>query len=593
MNEGPGASTSLTTSLDALANRSDLQTYGTQALVLFALELTQGIEDIHSVAANSLTDGPDDKKCDLIYIDPDAGRLIVAQGYLATDTTRPAAPSNKASDLNTAAAWLFSKDATKLPPALQSAAVELDSALSEGNINHIEVWYCHNLPQSTNVQAELATVQKTVTSLLAVNYPGLSPDINVYEVGRERLQTWYESSQIAILVTDEFDLLVTGGFEESGDKWEAYCTSVGADWLHGLFANYQTKLFSANVRDYLGSIRSSKNINNNIKETAQELPKRFWAYNNGLTFLVNDFQVKQQPDGTHLIIRGISIVNGAQTTGALGAVSAEPLADARVLARFVKCSDSDVVRDVIRYNNSQNQVEAADFRSNDVVQERLRKEFSLVPESEYRGGRRGSERDIIARSANLLPSNTVAQALAAFHGQPNVAYNERGRIWQEDGTYSRFFSEKTTARHILLAYSLVKVIEESKLQIVAIAESERTGVQMDQAEFFRQRGAIFLLVAAMAHSIETFLGSPVPDKFSLQFKDNAAPKAAIESWRPLIQPSLSFAAQLRPGLEGGMKNPQKVQEALTTFQSLLEATKHANAQTFAEFAALVEVASIH
>jgi len=582
-----------TTSLEALAQRADLKQYGANALVLFALELNQTLEDIDSVAANSLTDSPDDKKCDLVYVDRDAGRAIIAQGYVAQDANKTAAPSNKASDLNTAAAWLLSKDLASLPEGLRPAAQELDTALSDGVISHIELWYCHNLPQSQNVQDELAKVQATANGLLGANYPDLSIEVNVYEVGRERLQGWYESSQIAILVTDEFDIKVSGGFQESGDKWESYCTSVRGDWLRELFVKYETKLFSANVRDYLGSIRSDRNINNNIKETARLLPKRFWAYNNGLTFLVNGFEISQQADGLHLVIKGISIVNGAQTTGALGSVDPAPLADAKVLARFVKCSDSDVVRDVIRYNNSQNQVEAADFRSNDAVQDRLRKEFSTIPDSEYRGGRRGSERDVIARPANLLPSNTVAQALAAFHGQPNIAYNERGRIWLDDNTYSRFFSEKTTARHIVLAYGLVKVIEESKLKLVAIPESSRTNVEKEQVEFYRQRGSIFLLTAAMGHSVETFLGVPVPDRFALRFKDNVSPKQAIEYWRPLIQPSLSFATQLRPGLEGGMKNPQKVQEAVLTFQSLLEAIKNANSATFASFAARIEISNIH
>ncbi len=582
-----------TTSLEALSQRVDLHQYGSNALLLFALELNRTIEDIDSVAANSLTDTPDDKKCDLVYVDRDAGRAIVAQAYMAKDATKASAPSNKASDLNTAAAWLLSGELTSLPAGLQPAAEELRTAISDGVISHIEFWYCHNLPQSANVQDELAKVQLTVAGLLAYNYAGVVIEVNAYEVGQERLQSWYESSQIAVLVAEEFDIAIGGGFRETGDKWVSYCTSVRGDWLRDLFQKYKTRLFSANVRDYLGSIRTDRNINNNIKETARLQPGRFWAYNNGLTILVNGFQVEERADGLHLVVSGISIVNGAQTTGALSSVDPGPLVDAKVLARFVQCADLEVVRDVIRYNNSQNQIEAADFRSNDAVQERLRKEFTSLPDSEYRGGRRGSESDVIARPANLLPSNTVAQALAAFHGQPHVAYNERGRIWLDDNTYSRFFSEKTTARHIVLAYSLVKVIEESKVKLVAIEEANRTGIEKEQIDFYRQRGSIFLLVAALGHAMETFLGKPVPDRFALRFKDNVSPKQAMEFWRPLIQPSLAFATQLRPGLEGGMKNPQKVNEAISTFQSLLEAIKTANAETFAAFSARVELVNVH
>jgi AIPR protein len=156
-------------------------------------------------------------------------------------------------------------------------------------------------------------------------------------------------------------------------------------------------------------------LNNNIKETARRLPRRFWAYNNGITALVTEFSVNPSGSGEQkLLIRGLSVVNGAQTTGALG--SLEVPDDAQVLARFVMCSDPEVIEDVIQYNNSQNEVEPADRRSMDQVQKRLREEFQVIPEADYRGGRRGSEKDIIARPPNLLPSSTVAQAVAAFHG---------------------------------------------------------------------------------------------------------------------------------------------------------------------------------
>ena len=79
------------------------------------------------------------------------------------------------------------------------------------------------------------------------------------------------------------------------------------------------KLFSANVRDYLGSKSSDSNINNGIKKTAEREPENFWAYNNGLTILVkflSEYRRKQRMD-FKFSFRGMSMVNGAQTTGAI------------------------------------------------------------------------------------------------------------------------------------------------------------------------------------------------------------------------------------------------------------------------------------
>src|SRR5712691_9428814 len=95
------------TSLETLANRTDLAVYGSNALPLFCLELYLRDEDIHSIAATALTDDSNDKKCDVVYIDRASRRAFILQGYLAKDLTKKEAPANKASDLNTAVAWLL------------------------------------------------------------------------------------------------------------------------------------------------------------------------------------------------------------------------------------------------------------------------------------------------------------------------------------------------------------------------------------------------------------------------------------------------------------------------------------------------------
>jgi hypothetical protein len=42
------------------------------------------------------------------------------------------------------------------------------------------------------------------------------------------------------------------------------------------------------------------------------------------------------------------------------------------------------------------------------------------------------------RRKNLLPSYTVGQALAAFHGDPVTAYDKKSEIWVNDGIYLKF-----------------------------------------------------------------------------------------------------------------------------------------------------------
>jgi hypothetical protein len=265
---------------EAFEARDDLVQYGSNALLLYALELKFDLEDIHTVASDALTDGSDDKKCDLIYVDADDGIVIIAQCFVSADQSKKEAPANKASDLNTGAGWLLTRELEELPERIRPAAIQLRSSLTEGKVNTVHFWYVHNLPSSQNVQSELETVKRTAyASLTQLLGPGSTPNVSVLEVGSEQIEKWYQTLTTPILVTDPQEVSVVGGYNIESDDWTAYVTAVPARWLHRLFSRYRDNLFSANVRGYLGSRRSDANINSGIKTTASDDPAHFWVYN--------------------------------------------------------------------------------------------------------------------------------------------------------------------------------------------------------------------------------------------------------------------------------------------------------------------------
>lgn len=581
-----------TKALTAFAARDDLAEYGSNALLLFALQLRHGIEDIGSVASVALTDGANDKKCDLVYVDRGAARVIVAQGYFSADHDKPAAPANKASDLNTAASWLIAGDLTVVPENLRSAAEEVRDALANGDIREFEIWYSHNLPESQNVKAELAQAATTADGLIKRHFPEAQVNCSSHEIGLGQLEELYRRTEAPIAVTETFELTVDGGFPVISEKWKAFTTSVPASWLRGVWKAHDADLMSPNVRDYLGIVKSESNINNGIKTTASETPGEFWIYNNGLTVLVHSFDAKgPDSDGKwKLSLKGLGIVNGAQTTGSIGTLSDEAAAgldEAQVLTRFVTCDDPDVLGDIVKFNNTQNKVEAADFRSKDPVQQRLRAEFQTIPEAAYRGGRRGGVKAAIERFPNLVADQAVAQALAAFHGEPNLAYNETRKIWVDDGTYAAYYSDRTTARHIVFAYALLRSIEATKKRLSDLPEEGRTEAQRRQMDFFRRRGSHLLLLAAISSSIETFLNRAVPDRWALTFADNCSPADGLTRWQPIVDSALAFAQQLSDATDLGLKNPQTVSRVLSLFEDLILATADANRPRYDAFAALV------
>lgn len=580
----------MSTWTSAFTARTDLDRYGDNAIGLFALALRFGLEDLETVASESLTDGNDDKKVDLVYIDRDESVAVIAQCYTSTKA-RASAPANKASDLNTAVAWLLQRSIDDLPKRLRSTAAELRECLIDGSVSDLHIWYVHNLPESTNVHNELLTVESSLALALKSAFPGKEIGTQVLEVGNAKLDEWYADTQSPILVTDHFTIPIPDGFQMKAANWTAYVTAIPAKFLYTQYRKHKARLFSANVRDYLGSRKTDANINYGIKRTAAETPGDFWVYNNGLTLLVNDYAPEVRGPRKYLKISGLSIVNGAQTTGALGSLDRSPHQTALVPVRVVKTTDSETIFNIIQYNNSQNKIAAADFRSRDRIQKKLREEFARIPEAEYQGGRRGGHADAIKRNPRLLPSYTVGQALAAIAQDPVVASNEKSNIWASDKHYSKYFNDETTATHIVFAYSLLRAVEARKLSLVTKSRNAQglTEVQTRELEFFRNRGATFLLVSAIASSLETILSRRIPNVARLSFSRQCPPVKAEKLWTPIVEIVAPFCQQLQEAFTHGLKNVDLVKKSVQTFQSLVQSTATANASAFREFTKHVKV----
>lgn len=576
---------------ESLRARDDFIQYGDNAIGLFTLALRFSLDDIHSVAAESVTDGSDDKKCDIIYIDKEDHIAVIAQCYFS-DRSRQSAPANKASDLNTAIAWLLGRNINELPDRLRSGASELRAAIRDGSISRLEAWFVHNQPESKNVGSELSTVESSAKTLVSRISPGTNLAVHALELGKNEIEKLYLETLSPILVNDEVIFAIKNGFSISSGDWHAYVTAIPARRLYSLYKSHKTSLFSANVRDYLGSRNSDANINNGIKNTAESSPENFWAYNNGVTILTHRFEEFQFRKRKRLKVKGVSIVNGAQTTGAIGSLTKAPDPQALVPARFVQTQNSDLIHNIIHFNNSQNKVAASDFRSTDRIQKRLRDEISRIPSAKYEGGRRGGYKDIIERNKNLLPSYTVGQALAAFHQDPLVAYNQKSEIWIADKLYSKYFNDNTTGAHIVFCYSLLRAVEHAKKDLISRStlEGERlTHQERDLLSYFRHRGATYLLTSAVAGSVEAFLDAYVPVLEKVSFGERTSPHQATQNWLEIVKVVSPFSQQLSDAVTDGLKSNDRAQKAIGVFRSLVQATSSANSDTYKKFRKMVLV----
>jgi hypothetical protein len=514
------------------ANDSLIKSLGEgNAHMIWALGLYLEEPDLEALASEALTDGPDDKKIDFILLDHDSRRIVFAQGYFGT-AKKDAAPANKASDLNTAAAWLLSGDMAVVPGQLKPIITDCRNALTAGEVESIELLYVHNFPESVNVNRELQTATTHLRGAL-----GDSSAVTVVsrELGSSTIEHLFSSQESHIKVKDEISCPAKVAFTESGPDWEASVLSVPGSWLHSLFAKYGDDLFSANYRGFLG-ITKRRRINTAIRQSAEAKPKYFWVFNNGITLLT--LGMTSTKDGTRL--SGLSIINGAQTTGSIGSVdlNRHDLKDVQVLCRIIKCTDATTISDIVKYNNTQNEITTWDQYSNDAEQNRLEKEFAELGHSYAR--KRG-----FRPKGDQIGIEEVVQPLLAFHGRFRDAFRGKNLIFERKPLYNLAFEGKK-ARHIFFVYTLARAIDERRIELKNKSNARSIiSIEEDQLSLLRNLRFKPFLVAIVAKTLETILGRKIHPE-AVSFSPEAAKAenntliALVASWSPVVEAVLSF-----------------------------------------------------
>lgn len=516
---------------DVFKKRSDLieKVGEDNAYLAWVVALYLEEPDVDALAGVGLTDGSGDRKIDFIYLDRDNRKLVFAQGFYAVKQ-RDSAPSNKAADLNTAAAWLLSGDLDLVPEKLRATITDCRAALADGEIEAVDLLYVHNLPESVNVARELQTVETQLRKTLG------SEEIAVraVELGTSRIQALFAAKDSHIEVTDSVDFPAYPSFEVSGPKWKAIVSSVSGSWLNTLFLKYGDKLYSANYRGFLGSNKRKK-VNSGIRESAEQKPHDFWAFNNGITILT--MATKPTKDGG-FTLSGISIINGAQTSGTLGTIDTDkhPLNEVKVLCRVIECHDQETIDQIVKFNNTQNAITNWDQFSNDADQKRIEEEFAALGYNYVR--KRG-----FSGEGDQIGIEQVIQPLLAFHGRPLDAVRGKNGLFQQKPLYNNAFENKK-ARHILLVYALSRAIDNKRLELKDKSNrDDLIEVEQRQLDLLRNLNFKPFLIAVIAGSLETVVGVKT-DPATVAFRPDVAKDSTLVEltarWAPVVDTFLSL-----------------------------------------------------
>lgn len=152
-------------------------------------------------------------------------------------------------------------------------------------------------------------------------------------------------------------------------EYETYLAILPGRLICQLFEQYGPRLFEFNVRSFL---QARGSVNKGIQRTIKEVPGRFLAYNNGLTATADEIEVATWHGETVIkSVRGLQIVNGAQTTASIhraGKADKLPLDDVAVSMKLTLVSSErleEFVPLIARFANTQNPIQVADLSASD------------------------------------------------------------------------------------------------------------------------------------------------------------------------------------------------------------------------------------
>ncbi|MFO1089827.1 MAG: AIPR family protein [Hyphomicrobiales bacterium] len=151
-------------------------------------------------------------------------------------------------------------------------------------------------------------------------------------------------------------------------EYDTYLTLIPGLLIYQLYDHFGARLFEFNVRSFL---QSKGKVNRGLRDTLKHEPERFLAYNNGITATADEIIVGMHAGQSSISqIRGLQIVNGAQTTASIhrakkvDKVDLENVAIAMKLTLVQPDKLSEFVPLIARYSNTQNVIQTADLSAN-------------------------------------------------------------------------------------------------------------------------------------------------------------------------------------------------------------------------------------
>jgi len=460
-----------------------------RAFSAFALHKMLGITP--HLASASVVDDINDKGIDAIYYDASSETMYLLQAKLKESEQfkqEDALPFCEGVRL------LLRQDFSQFNANFQNRKTEIETALD--TCSHIKLV----VPYTGD------GVSKTARDALQ----SLLDDEDLDEERLQKQVEYYSAAEIVrdLLAEQAYQPVHTAIDLQKYEKVEmprpTYYGLVRVADLVALHQSHGKALYERNIRYFLGSSKSE--VNRAIKTTLNEAPGDFFYLNNGVTAVCDMVKSKSTKNGAKkLLVRGLSIINGAQTVASAAEfVRQHPgknIDEAKVMFTLINAhADGTFGKKVTRARNQHNPVQTANFASQDENQERVRQEVAHLgfdyhyrPESAVTG-------------TNSITLDDALKALASIQNDPRYTVwlkSEPARLANPDSAeYQTLFSSNLTGTSLINAVLCHRTI---RALIVAYEQTAASG----SLEKLIYRHAVHAITAVMMKRLKNRIIAPV------------------------------------------------------------------------------------
>ena len=359
--------------LSDIKNREkNKSSFYSRAIAALSIMMQCGTDE--KLSGSCITDGYHDIGIDAVYNDYTQKKLVLVQSKWRADGNGSIS-QEEASAFAQGVKRIINSEFDGCNAKILAKQSDIIAALKDMEYQ-IEMVFCHTGNQSISAYAKTP-----ISDLLKqVNEEDVTDILIFKEIRLQEIYDFLANSQV--LDNISIDDVILSNWGTIDEPFKAYYGTIPASALGEWYLRYGNRLFAKNIRFYKGST----DVNQGIKEVLRTEPEKFFYFNNGIKLLCRKITRKAAHSTDRITglsaLEGVSLVNGAQTTGSIGAVFAEApeaVAKAKVFIQMIDLADAEETQatQITKFTNTQNRIEGKDFAALDPQQERIKDELSF------------------------------------------------------------------------------------------------------------------------------------------------------------------------------------------------------------------------